>query len=88
MIYIFAKCQYIFFTGCDVMYNIGFCKQSLLKWGYNKTAGKCETFLYAGCGGNANNFDNKEDCDSSCVDQLPWLPLFFLTPIWFLRLFD
>ena len=33
---------------------------------FNQTSSSCEIFLYGGCGGNHNNFENKTDCQAFC----------------------
>ncbi|KAK2145581.1 hypothetical protein LSH36_670g00039 [Paralvinella palmiformis] len=33
---------------------------------FNTQVGECQTFVYGGCGGNENNFERKEDCESTC----------------------
>ena len=33
---------------------------------FNRTSSVCEIFLYGGCGGNHNNFENKTDCQAFC----------------------
>lgn len=30
------------------------------------TAGTCKGFVYGGCGANANNFKNIEECEAAC----------------------
>ena len=39
------------------------------RWRYDPTSGQCENFIYGGCGGNANNFENFEDCDRKCIQE-------------------
>ena len=33
---------------------------------FNQTSSSCEIFLYGGCGGNHNNFENKTACQAFC----------------------
>ena len=39
------------------------CGLGSLTWYYNRDSGKCEEFSYGTCGGNANAFATKEDCE-------------------------
>lgn len=45
---------------------------------YNSATTECERFSYSGTGGNANNFENKLQCESYCktgTDRM-WLILY------------
>lgn len=46
---------------------IGLCRALIPKWHYNQKSGECEHFSYGGCGGNDNNFDSLEECESNCL---------------------
>ncbi|CAK5046557.1 unnamed protein product [Meloidogyne enterolobii] len=44
------------------------CDKSIeLRYFYNLIENKCEEFIYAGCGGNKNNFHTKEECENQCI---------------------
>ncbi|KAL3875221.1 hypothetical protein ACJMK2_038145 [Sinanodonta woodiana] len=45
------------------------CYAYIPRWRYNPRIGKCEYFVYGGCGGNTNNFEREEDCTRKCVHQ-------------------
>ncbi|XP_054545856.1 collagen alpha-4(VI) chain-like [Talpa occidentalis] len=45
----------------------GECQEYILKWYYNKGQQACQQFWYGSCGGNANRFETKEDCEAQCV---------------------
>ncbi|CAH2089824.1 unnamed protein product [Euphydryas editha] len=46
----------------------GDCDNNLFRWGFNPTHNECQLFEYSGCGGNQNNFRDKESCKAACVD--------------------
>lgn len=48
----------------------GPCRGYFLKWGFQ--GDHCVEFVYGGCGGNANRFDTKAECEKSCAE--------FMTP--------
>ncbi|MBN3321556.1 TFPI1 inhibitor, partial [Atractosteus spatula] len=45
----------------------GPCKASKLSFYFNVNTHKCETFLYGGCLGNANNFETLAECEEKCL---------------------
>ncbi|XP_066206901.1 collagen alpha-4(VI) chain-like [Saccopteryx leptura] len=45
----------------------GECQDYTLKWYYNKEERACQPFWYGSCGGNANRFETKEECEAWCV---------------------
>ncbi|XP_019522691.1 PREDICTED: collagen alpha-4(VI) chain-like [Hipposideros armiger] len=44
----------------------GECQEYILKWYYNKEKQACQQFWYGSCGGNANRFETKEECEHWC----------------------
>nr|CDS30845.1 Papilin [Hymenolepis microstoma] len=52
---------------CKLPLETGPCRGSYIKWGMNSRSGQCESFVYGGCGGNANNFDTEEECELFCI---------------------
>uniref|UniRef100_A0A803Y364 WAP four-disulfide core domain 3 n=1 Tax=Meleagris gallopavo TaxID=9103 RepID=A0A803Y364_MELGA len=45
----------------------GPCGGHELSFFYNVTSGRCETFPYGGCGGNANRFGTRAACRRACL---------------------
>ena len=44
----------------------GPCRAFIDSWFFNPGTGKCERFVYGGCGGNANRFATRQDCENRC----------------------
>lgn len=40
----------------------------ITRYYFNPITSACETFFYAGAGGNANNFESLDQCQSYCTD--------------------
>ena len=46
----------------------GLCRASMPRWFYNPETQSCHKFTFGGCGGNANNFYSREQCENRCPD--------------------
>ena len=58
------------FFGSDVCRKpdqVGPCRASMQKWSYNQDTGRCELFMYGGCGESNNRFSHKQSCEAVCV---------------------
>ena len=62
----FARLNFLFAGPCKLAPVPGPCKGHFPKHYYNSESGKCEIFIYGGCGGNANRFDTLEECKEEC----------------------
>jgi len=40
-----------------------------IKYSYDPSLGKCDSFIYGGCGGNRNRFSSLEKCNERCKPQ-------------------
>lgn len=54
---------------CRLPMKPGPCRARFFRWWYNRHTGRCEEFVYGGCGGNANNFSSREACERRCTDS-------------------
>ena len=45
----------------------GPCKYYFVRYYFDAITGECEDFVYGGCGGNGNNFEDIESCLRTCV---------------------
>ncbi|KFD45663.1 hypothetical protein M514_21128 [Trichuris suis] len=59
---------------CELPPETGPCKASFSKYYYNKQTNRCETFIYGGCQGNANNFETQEECEQKCLHKKEDVP--------------
>ena len=50
---------------------------TLARWGFDPARRRCVPFYYAGCGGNTNNFQTREECEELCPSSFS--PLITLT---------
>ncbi|CAB3989204.1 tissue factor pathway inhibitor isoform X1 [Paramuricea clavata] len=54
---------------CSMKKKPGPCWGYLLRYYYNNSSGKCETFIYGGCQGNRNRFRTMQECQKKCGQQ-------------------
>ncbi|XP_045647685.1 collagen alpha-4(VI) chain-like isoform X1 [Ursus americanus] len=52
---------------CSMDPMAGDCQDYTLKWYHDKEKQACRQFWYGSCGGNANRFETKEECEARCV---------------------
>ncbi|XP_057595682.1 collagen alpha-4(VI) chain-like [Hippopotamus amphibius kiboko] len=55
------------FGPCSLDPVEGECQDYVLKWSFNEKEQACRQFWYGSCGGNANRFETKEECEARCV---------------------
>ncbi|XP_075688639.1 collagen alpha-1(VII) chain-like [Rhinoderma darwinii] len=54
---------------CNLPMLEGECSKYTLKWYYNQRVRECRPFVYSGCDGNLNRFDEKDECELQCVHR-------------------
>nr|ACO12160.1 Tissue factor pathway inhibitor precursor [Lepeophtheirus salmonis]ADD24442.1 Tissue factor pathway inhibitor [Lepeophtheirus salmonis] len=54
---------------CHMKPDPGPCRSLLPQFYYDFETGRCKSFYYGGCQGNANRFDNEENCLSICSSE-------------------
>nr|KAG5694594.1 hypothetical protein BaRGS_015007 [Batillaria attramentaria] len=52
---------------CFLPKDAGRCRASMPRYYYNAASGRCESFIYGGCGGNENNFRSVRACKDKCA---------------------
>ncbi|CAF1272999.1 unnamed protein product [Adineta steineri] len=53
-------------TECELPFATGPCRAMFSSFYFNPSTNQCEEFVYGGCDGNANRFENKEECLARC----------------------
>uniref|UniRef100_A0A493SS94 BPTI/Kunitz inhibitor domain-containing protein n=1 Tax=Anas platyrhynchos platyrhynchos TaxID=8840 RepID=A0A493SS94_ANAPP len=51
---------------CGQPLEEGGCERYTLRWYYSQRGAECRPFVYSGCGGNANRFGSRHDCELRC----------------------
>ena len=51
---------------CTLPVSKGPCRNFAPSFYFNGRSGKCEYFIYGGCGGNGNRFESLKDCETRC----------------------
>jgi Kunitz/Bovine pancreatic trypsin inhibitor domain len=51
---------------CAFSKDSGMCDAYVPSFWFNAKTGLCESFIYGGCGGNANRFDSMQACYDAC----------------------
>lgn len=49
--------------------DVGRCNGAFQSYYFERATGTCESFRYSGCGGNANRFQTKEQCEETCINR-------------------
>ena len=64
---------------CSLESSDGNCEAYYPKFFFNSKVGRCELFLYGGCGGNDNRFTSLRECESKCgifkLKKSNWMPI-------------
>ncbi|VDQ00428.1 unnamed protein product [Trichobilharzia regenti] len=47
----------------------GRCRALITAFYYDPKSKQCKTFFYGGCGGNANRFPSKNECEKACMTK-------------------
>lgn len=51
--------------------NLRRCLAYIPSYFHNVETGKCEKFIYGGCGGNENRFETQQACQEFCIHKTP-----------------
>ena len=51
---------------CYIPAEPGMCLAVMPRWFYVAKTGRCEEFIYGGCGGNDNRFSSLRECAETC----------------------
>lgn len=54
---------------CSSAPETGLCRAYFLKYYYDAESKQCKKFVYGGCGGNSNKYDDEQSCLNACNPQ-------------------
>jgi hypothetical protein len=60
---------------CRAPADVGPCDAAFPRWFYDFDTGRCEQFIWGGCGGNENNFETRDECEARCPSEVPKLSI-------------
>jgi hypothetical protein len=66
-----AECEAACLDPCDMPAVHGPCDGVFTRWYHNVLTGACDTFIWGGCDGNANNFQTELACRAACMSPRP-----------------
>ncbi|KAF7650691.1 hypothetical protein LDENG_00121710 [Lucifuga dentata] len=52
---------------CEAEPEVGPCRASFMRWYYDSKTRTCQSFIFGGCQGNMNNYENMESCIDACT---------------------
>lgn len=58
--------KYIIAELCQLPEDVGPCFGEIVRWRYDSDQLACVSFMYTGCGHNANYFTSEEACERAC----------------------
>jgi hypothetical protein len=67
---------------CILPPSPGECDGYVQAYYFDPFRGRCEPFIYGGCGGNANRFDTLQACEQHCTQSVCPLIIPPTSPIW------
>lgn len=56
---------------CELAPLPGRCDRNETKWHFDMYTEECQQFIYTGCDGNGNNFDDRSSCEHACKTERP-----------------
>uniref|UniRef100_A0A670YNB1 BPTI/Kunitz inhibitor domain-containing protein n=1 Tax=Pseudonaja textilis TaxID=8673 RepID=A0A670YNB1_PSETE len=62
---------------CKLPPKKGRCNEDFENFYYDHNSNMCKTFIFGGCGGNANNFQTFDQCNKAC-DAFGTLKQFYI----------
>lgn len=55
---------------CTLPRDEGRCADKQSRWYFDQSENRCMPFYYTGCGGNKNNFESRDACESDCPPKI------------------